>query len=171
MLNSGESTQPAAHCFYRRHDNSRDLRGMRANPAIARSLRCAEAIGAPERHRSRCAGRPLQHRPGCSGLGREPGFGPRALGFHSSRQRPTSKDSHPAQLSGGVRTSARADLRPRRRQSLVPAARANRKRDCSFPPPEWRPSGSLMFSLPAYSGRAVLVLAVYARRKHAGQRG
>ncbi len=47
--NRGESTQPAAHSFYRRHDRSWDLRGRRANPAFARSVRCAEAIGAAER--------------------------------------------------------------------------------------------------------------------------
>ena len=131
-----ESVQPAAHGFSRKHDSSWDLRGRRANPAFARSVRCAKAIGAPERHQSRRAEWPLQHRPGCSGLGREPGFGPPALGFHSSRQRPTGKDSHRAQISGAVRTSARADLRPRRHQSLAPTAHANRKRDCSFPAPE-----------------------------------
>jgi hypothetical protein len=104
LLNRGKSTQPAAHSFYRRHDNSRDLRGRRANSTFARSVRCAKAIDAPERRRSCRAGRPLQHRPGCSGLGREPGFGSRALGFHSSRQRPTGKDSNPAQLSSVVKT-------------------------------------------------------------------
>ena len=32
LLNRAESTQPAAHGFYRMHDNSRDVRGSRANP-------------------------------------------------------------------------------------------------------------------------------------------
>ena len=133
MGNRGESIQPAPHGFSRRHDNSWDLRGGRANLAFARSVRCAKAIGAPERHRSRRAGRPLHHRRRGDRCGRKTGFGPDTFEFHSSRQRPTCNHSHFPGLSGGDRTSARSDLRPRRHQSFAPAAHANRKRDCSFP--------------------------------------
>jgi hypothetical protein len=45
--NRGESTQPAAHGFSRVHDSSWDLRGRRANPGFARSVRCAKAARTP----------------------------------------------------------------------------------------------------------------------------
>ncbi len=169
--NRGESIQPAAHGFSRRHDSSWDLRGRRANPAFARSVRCAKAIGAPERRRSRRAGWPLQHRPGRD----------RSAGNPVSDLAPWDftllDNGQPAKirtLHNSLEASEPApelifvldaiNLSPQQltqtESAIVHFLRRN--------------SGRLrrrMFSLPAYTGRAVLVLEAYAGWKSAGQRG